>query len=330
MIRGNAPLLQTKTANILTKNVTQKNTQFIKQKATELGFSFCGISKAEFLEEEAPRLEKWLSNNMHGKMQYMENHFEKRLDPTKLVEGSKSVISLMYNYFPEKEQRKDSFNISKYAYGQDYHFIIKDKLKTFLQLLFDEIGEINARVFTDSAPILERAWAKKSGLGWIGKNTMLINKKQGSFFFLAEIILDVELQYDTPIKDYCGSCTACIDACPTDAISPNNVIDGSKCISYFTIELKDELLPKEYTKNFNDWIFGCDICQDVCPWNRFSSPHQEPLFNPDSRLLNYSKKEWEEITQDVFNEIFRKSAVKRTKFSGLKRNIEAISKNKLV
>lgn len=330
MIRGNAPLLQTKTANILTKNVTQKNTQFIKQKATELGFSFCGISKAEFLEEEAPRLEKWLSNNMHGKMQYMENHFEKRLDPTKLVEGSKSVISLMYNYFPEKEQRKDSFNISKYAYGQDYHFIIKDKLKTFLQLLFDEIGEINARVFTDSAPILERAWAKKSGLGWIGKNTMLINKKQGSFFFLAEIILDVELQYDTPIKDYCGTCTACIDACPTDAISPNNVIDGSKCISYFTIELKDELLPKEYTKNFNDWIFGCDICQDVCPWNRFSSPHQEPLFNPDSRLLNYSKKEWEEITQDVFNEIFRKSAVKRTKFSGLKRNIEAISKNKLV
>lgn len=330
MIRGNAPLLQTKTANILNKNVTQKNTQFIKQKATELGFSFCGISKAEFLEEEAPRLEKWLSNNMHGKMQYMENHFEKRLDPTKLVEGSKSVISLMYNYFPEKEQRKDSFNISKYAYGQDYHFIIKDKLKTFLQLLFDEIGEINARVFTDSAPILERAWAKKSGLGWVGKNTMLINKKQGSFFFLAEIILDVELQYDTPIKDYCGSCTACIDACPTDAILPNNVIDGSKCISYFTIELKDELLPKEYTKNFNDWIFGCDICQDVCPWNRFSSPHQEPLFNPDSRLLNYSKKEWEEITQEVFQEIFRKSAVKRTKFSGLKRNIEAISKNKLV
>lgn len=328
MIRGNAPLLQTKTANILTKNVTQKNTQFIKQKATELGFSFCGISKAEFLEEEAPRLEKWLSNNMHGKMQYMENHFEKRLDPTKLVEGSKSVISLMYNYFPEKEQRKDSFNISKYAYGQDYHFIIKDKLKTFLQVLIDEIGEINARVFTDSAPILERAWAKKSGLGWIGKNTMLINKKQGSFFFLAEIILDVELQYDSPIKDYCGSCTACINACPTDAILPNHVIDGSKCISYFTIELKDELLPNEQVRNFNDWIFGCDICQDVCPWNRFSSPHQEPLFNPDSRLLNYSKKEWEEITQDVFNEIFRKSAVKRTKFSGLKRNIEAVLKIK--
>ena len=308
------------------KNSTERNTRFIKQKAYELGFSFCGISKAEFLEEEAPRLEKWLSNNMHGKMQYMENHFEKRLDPTKLVEGSKSVISLLYNYFPEKEQQDNTYKISKYAYGQDYHFIIKDKLKTLLQLIFNEIGEANARVFTDSAPILERAWAKKSGLGWIGKNTMLINKKQGSFFFLAEIILDVELQYDAPIKDYCGSCTACIDACPTNAILPNNSIDGSKCISYFTIELKDELLPNEHTKNFNEWIFGCDICQDVCPWNRFSTPHQEPLFAPDNRLLNYSKKEWEEITEEVFQEIFRKSAVKRTKFSGLKRNIGAISK----
>jgi len=310
----------------LIKNSTERNTRFIKQKAYELGFSFCGISKAEFLEEEAPRLEKWLSNNMHGKMQYMENHFEKRLDPTKLVEGSKSVISLLYNYFPEKEQQDNTYKISKYAYGQDYHFIIKDKLKTLLQLIFNEIGEANARVFTDSAPILERAWAKKSGLGWIGKNTMLINKKQGSFFFLAEIILDVELQYDAPIKDYCGSCTACIDACPTNAILPNNSIDGSKCISYFTIELKDELLPNEHTKNFNEWIFGCDICQDVCPWNRFSTPHQEPLFAPDNRLLNYSKKEWEEITEEVFQEIFRKSAVKRTKFSGLKRNIGAISK----
>jgi len=310
----------------LIKNSTERNTRFIKQKAYELGFSFCGVAKAEFLEEEAPRLEKWLSNNMHGKMQYMENHFEKRLDPTKLVEGSKSVISLLYNYFPEKEQQDNTYKISKYAYGQDYHFIIKDKLKTLLQLIFNEIGEANARVFTDSAPILERAWAKKSGLGWIGKNTMLINKKQGSFFFLAEIILDVELQYDAPIKDYCGSCTACIDACPTNAILPNNSIDGSKCISYFTIELKDELLPNEHTKNFNEWIFGCDICQDVCPWNRFSTPHQEPLFAPDNRLLNYSKKEWEEITEEVFQEIFRKSAVKRTKFSGLKRNIGAISK----
>jgi len=310
----------------LIKNSTERNTRFIKQKAYELGFSFCGVAKAEFLEEEAPRLEKWLSNNMHGKMQYMENHFEKRLDPTKLVEGSKSVISLLYNYFPEKEQQDNTYKISKYAYGQDYHFIIKDKLKTLLQLIFNEIGEANARIFTDSAPILERAWAKKSGLGWIGKNTMLINKKQGSFFFLAEIILDVELQYDAPIKDYCGSCTACIDACPTNAILPNNSIDGSKCISYFTIELKDELLPNEHTKNFNEWIFGCDICQDVCPWNRFSTPHQEPLFAPDNRLLNYSKKEWEEITEEVFQEIFRKSAVKRTKFSGLKRNIGAISK----
>lgn len=303
-----------------------KYTQFIKQKAKELGFSFCGISKAAFLEEEAPHLEKWLSNNMHGNMHYMENHFEKRLDPTKLVEGSKSVISLLYNYYPAKEQQIDTYKISKYAYGEDYHFVIKDKLTTFLQALITEIGTIEARVFTDSAPVLERAWAKKSGLGWIGKNTMLINKKQGSFFFLAEIILDVALDYDNPIKDYCGSCTACIDACPTNAILPNNIIDGSKCISYFTIELKDEILPNEHAKNFNDWIFGCDICQDVCPWNRFAKPHQEPLFNPHEKLINYTKKEWTEITQDIFNEIFKKSAVKRTKFAGLKRNILSLKK----
>lgn len=290
-----------------------------------MGFSFCGISKAEFLEEEAPHLEKWLSKNMHGEMRYMENNFDKRLDPTKLVEGSKSVISLLYNYFPEKEQQNNTYKISKYAYGEDYHFVIKHLLKEIAKHIHSTIGTVDMRVFTDSAPILERAWAKRSGLGWVGKNSMLINKQQGSFFFLAEIILDIELDYDTPIKDYCGSCTACIDACPTHAILPNNVVDGSKCISYFTIELKDELLPKEITKNFNDWVFGCDICQDVCPWNRFSKPHQQPLFKPHEKLIGYTKKDWEEITEEIFQEIFKKSAVKRTKFAGLKRNISSAS-----
>ncbi len=261
---------------------------------------------------------------MHGKMHYMENHFDKRLDPTKLVEGSKSVISLLYNYYPEKKQQKDSYQISKYAYGEDYHFVIKDKLKDLVGFINDEIGEINARVFVDSAPVLDRVWAKKSGLGWIGKNSMLINPKKGSYFFVAEIILDLELQYDNEIKDYCGTCTACIDACPTEAILPNNVVDGSKCISYFTIELNDEIMPKEVKGKFEDWIFGCDICQDVCPWNRFSTPHNEPGFMPNGKLLSYSKNEWEELTEEVYQEIFKKSAVKRTKFNGLKRNIEFV------
>ena len=296
-------------------------TQQLKNEAIRLGFSFCGISKAEFLEEESPRLENWLKQNLHGEMHYMENHFDKRLNPTVLVEGSKSVISLMYNYFPQQQQKKDSYQISKYAYGEDYHYVIKEKLKELVQFLTDEIGEINARVFTDSAPILERAWAKKSGLGWVGKNSMLIHPKQGSFFFLAEIILDVEFDYDTPIKDYCGTCNACVEACPTEAILPNKVVDGSKCISYFTIELKDEILPNEVKGKFNDWMFGCDICQDVCPWNRFSTPTNELLFSPNQTLLNYSKNEWSELTEEIFNEIFKKSAVKRTKFEGLKRNI---------
>lgn len=304
-----------------------KYTQQIKYEASRLGFSFCGIAKAEFLEEEAPRLERWLKNNMHGKMHYMENYFDKRLDPTKLVEGSKSVISLMYNYFPDKEQIQDSYKISKYAYGQDYHHIIKNKLKQFVRFINDEIGEVDTRVFVDSAPVLDRAWAKKSGLGWIGKNSMLINPKNGSFFFLAEIILDLELDYDNEIKDFCGTCTACIDACPTEAILPNNVVDGSKCISYFTIELKDEVIPNEVKGKFDDWIFGCDICQDVCPWNRFSKTHDEPLFNPNEKLLNYSKTEWEEITEEVYQEIFKKSAVKRTKYNGLKRNIDFVGGN---
>ncbi|MGE0562420.1 MAG: tRNA epoxyqueuosine(34) reductase QueG [Flavobacteriales bacterium] len=300
-------------------------TQQIKAEASRLGFSFCGISKAEFLEEEAPRLENWLKNKLHGKMQYMENYFDKRLDPTLLVEGSKSVISLMYNYYPKELQREDSFKISKYAYGEDYHHVIKNKLKELTQFLTDEIGEINARIFTDSAPVLDRAWAKKSGLGWIGKNSMLINPKKGSFFFLAEIILDVELDIDGPIKDYCGTCNACIDACPTEAILPNKVIDGSKCISYFTIELKNEIIPHEVKGKFDDWIFGCDLCQDVCPWNRFSEPTHEYLFNPNQKLLNYSKQEWTELTEEIFNEIFKNSAVKRTKFEGLKRNLNFIS-----
>lgn len=299
-----------------------KYTQQIKTEAQRLGFSFCGISKAGFLEEEAPRLENWLNQNMHGNMQYMENNFDKRLDPTKLVEGSKSVISLLFNYFPEEEQKTDTFKISKYAYGEDYHFVIKHKLKDIVHFITDNIGEVEGRVFTDSAPVLDRAWAKKSGLGWIGKNGMLINKKQGSFFFLAEIILDLELDYDNPTTDHCGTCTACIDACPTEALLPNRVVNGSKCISYFTIELKDEILPKELNGQFNDWMFGCDVCQDVCPWNRFSLAHQEPRFKPHEKLLNFSKSDWTELTEEVFKEVFKKSAVKRTKFKGLKRNID--------
>jgi len=308
----------------MNSSLKKKYTQQIKTEASRLGFSFCGISKSEFLVEEAPRLEKWLSKKMHGEMHYMENHFDKRLDPTLLVEGSKSVISLLFNYYPEQKQKEDTFKISKYAYGEDYHFVIKDKLKDIVHYINDNIGEINARVFTDSAPVLDRAWAKKSGLGWIGKNGMLINKQQGSFFFLAEIILDLELDYDNPVTDHCGTCTACVDACPTSALLPNKVVDGSKCISYFTIELKEEVLPNEVKGKFDDWIFGCDICQDICPWNRFSLAHNEPKFIPNDKLLNYNKREWKELTEEIFQEIFKKSPVKRTKFKGLKRNIEFI------
>ena len=300
-------------------------THQIKTEASRLGFSFCGVSKAGYLEEEAPRLESWLNKKMHGDMHYMENNFDKRLDPTKLVEGSKSVISLLFNYYPEELQREDSYKISKYAYGEDYHFVIKHKLKDIVHFITDNIGDVDARVFVDSAPVLDRAWAKKSGLGWVGKNGMLINKKQGSFFFLAEIILDLELAYDNPVTDHCGTCTACVDACPTEAILPNKVVDGSKCISYFTIELKDEILPEEVTGKFNDWMFGCDICQDVCPWNRFSLVHNEPKFKPNEKLLNFSKSEWNEITEEVFQEIFKRSPVKRTKYAGLKRNINFLN-----
>ncbi len=283
---------------------------------------FCGVSKAEFLEEEAPRLEKWLEANMHGYMNYMENHFDKRLDPTLLVDGAKSVVSLALNYFPEKTQIDDTYKISKYAYGEDYHFIIKWKLKELMKFIQAEIGEVGGRVFVDSAPVLDRAWAKKSGLGWIGKNGNLINKEAGSFFFLAELIIDLELEADGPVKDYCGSCTACIDECPTDAIPEPYVVDGSKCISYLTIELKDEIIPKEFQGKMESWMFGCDICQDVCPWNRFSKPHNEPLLNPKPNLLGLNKKDWEDLTEEVFRDLFKKSAVKRTKFDGLKRNID--------
>ena len=298
-----------------------KYTQRIKTEAKRLGFLSCGISKAEFLEEEAPRLEAWLNKNMNGEMGYMENHFDKRLDPTKLVEGSKSVISLLLNYFPEETQSQNTFKVSKYAYGTDYHFVIKDKLKQLLAFIKDEIGEVHGRAFVDSAPVLDKAWAAKSGLGWMGKHSNLLTQKVGSFYFIAELIVDLELNYDTPVTDHCGSCTACIDACPTEAIVEPYVVDGSKCISYFTIEIKDNI-PSEFKGQFDDWMFGCDVCQDVCPWNRFSKPHNEPLFNPHPELLSMTKKDWEEITEETFKKIFKKSAVKRTKFEGLKRNIK--------
>jgi len=258
---------------------------------------------------------------MQGEMSYLENHFDKRLDPRLLVPDSKSVVSLLLNYFPSETQKDDSYKISKYAYGQDYHFVIKDKLKQLLQFIQEEIGEVHGRVFTDSAPVLDKAWAAKSGLGWIGKHSNLITKQNGSFYFIAELIIDLELDYDSKTTDHCGQCTACIDACPTQAIVEPYVVDGSKCISYFTIELKNEI-PSQMKGKFDDWMFGCDICQDVCPWNRFSKSHNEPLFNPKPELLSFSKKEWEEITKEVFQEIFRKNPVKRTKFSGLLRNID--------
>jgi epoxyqueuosine reductase len=304
----------------------ENHTHFIKKKAADLGFSFCGISKAEFLEDEAPRVEDWLKRGYHGKMSYLENYFDKRLDPTLLVPGAKSVISLLYNYFPENDlANRGELKIAKYAYGEDYHFVVKDKLKTFLQEIQHEIGEVHGRAFVDSAPILERVWAKKSGLGWIGKNSLLLNREMGSFFFIAELIIDLELEYDGPAKDYCGTCTACMDACPTDAIPQPFVVDGSKCISYFTIELREEI-PADVRGKFENWIFGCDICQDVCPWNRFAKPNNESKFQPHADLEKMTQREWKEITDEVFEKLFQKSAVKRTKLEGLKRNIDFLSK----
>ena len=302
-------------------NLKKKYSDFIKNKSIELGFISCGISKSGFLENEIGRFESWLKDNYHGQMSYMERNFDKRMDTTKLVAGSKSVISLLFNYYPSKEINNDSFKISKYAYGKDYHFIIKDKLKSLLSSMRNEIGEIDGRVFVDSAPIMEKAWAKKSGLGWVGKNTNLISKKTGSFFFIAEIIVDLELEYDGEVTDHCGSCTACLDACPTDALYEPYKIDASKCISYFTIELKDQF-PNDLKKDFNDWIFGCDICQDVCPWNKFSIPNKEPLLNPKNEINQYSKKDWLELTDEVFKVVFKETPLERTKFKGLKRNIQ--------
>nr|WP_147678358.1 tRNA epoxyqueuosine(34) reductase QueG [Algibacter pacificus] len=299
-----------------------KYTALIKTEAKRLGFLSCGISKAEFLEEEAPRLESYLEKGMHGEMRYMENHFDKRLNPTLLVENSKSVVSLLLNYYPAQLQEcQDAPKLSKYAYGQDYHFVIKDKLKQLLHFIQKEIGAVNGRAFVDSAPVLDKAWAAKSGLGWIGKHSNLITQQVGSFYFIAELIIDLELEYDTITTDHCGSCTACIDACPTQAITEPYVVDGSKCISYLTIELKENL-PNDFKGKMDNWMFGCDICQDVCPWNRFSKPHNEPLFNPHPELLSMSKKDWEEITEDTFKKVFQKSAVKRTKYAGLTRNIK--------
>lgn len=294
----------------------------IKEKATELGFYSVGIAKAEFMEEEARHLEKWLSKSYHGEMSYMENHFDKRVDPTKLVPGARSVISLAYNYFTDQEQEDEMApKIASYAYGKDYHKVIKKKLKEFLFYIIENFGQVTARIFVDSAPVLEREWAERAGLGWKGKNTLLINKDKGSFFFLAEIVLDLELDYDHRLKDHCGTCTRCIDACPTDAIKEEGyILDASKCISYLTIELKNAI-PDYFSGKMDNWMFGCDICQDVCPWNKFSSPHTEEKFLPQSELLGMKKDDWEEITEEIFDKVFQGSAVKRTKFSGLKRNI---------
>ena len=298
-----------------------RNTQFIKSEAKRLGFLSCGISKAGFLEEDAPRLENWLNKQMNGQMSYMENNFDKRLNPTLLVDDAKSVVSLLLNYYPSEFQIEESYKISKYAYGQDYHSVIKNKLKELLFSIQSTIGEVSGRAFVDSAPILDKAWAAKSGLGWIGKNGNLLTQQVGSFYFIAELIIDLELEYDNATTDHCGSCTACIDACPTDAIVSPYIVDGSKCISYFTIELKENI-PQEMKGKFEDWAFGCDVCQDVCPWNKFSKPHKEPLFNPSPEVLSMSKKDWTEITEETFNSIFKNSPLKRAKFTGLKGNID--------
>ncbi|MAV80355.1 MAG: tRNA epoxyqueuosine(34) reductase QueG [Flavobacteriaceae bacterium] len=302
----------------------KKRTNLIKSAAKDLGFLSCGVSKAEFLEEEAPRLEQWLQDGKHGKMAYMEKHFDKRLDPRLLVPGAKSVVSLLLNYYNDEQQKNGVPKISKYAYGTDYHIVIKHKLKKLLQTIYDEIGEVNGRVFVDSAPVMDKAWATRSGLGWTGKNTNLITQKVGSFFFIAEMIIDIELEFDTPVTDHCGTCTACIDACPTEALTPYN-IDASKCISYLTIELKDQI-PDEFQNKMDNWAFGCDVCQDVCPWNRFSKSHSEPLFDSRPEVLDFTKKDWEELTEDTFETIFKNSAVKRTRYEGLKRNLSFLSR----
>lgn len=302
----------------------RERTQYIKATAQRLGFSFCGISRAEFLDEEARRLEEWLNKGFQGKMSYLENHFDKRLDPSLLVPGAKSVVSLLYNYFPRQELPQSGYKIARYAYGEDYHTVIREKLRTFMDDIRNTIGDVHGRVFVDSAPVMERAWAKKSGLGWIGKNSLLLNKDAGSYFFLAELVIDLELEYDGPVKDHCGTCTACMDACPTDAIPQPYVVDGSRCISYFTIELREDI-PTGVKGKFENWIFGCDICQEVCPWNRFARPHNEPRFDPSPELQEMTTRDWEELTDEVFQKVFKNSPLKRAKFEGISRNVRFVS-----
>jgi len=306
----------------------QKNTNFIKSSAGLLGFDYCGIAKAAPLVEDAFKLEKWLNKGMHGTMQYMENHFDLRINPTKLVPGAKSVITLLKNYYPEQEQSNEAPRISKYAFGKDYHEVIREKLNELIRLIQENIGAVNGRGFVDSAPVLERSWAVRSGLGWVGKNGNLINKQSGSFYFIATLITDLALLYDDPLtKDYCGTCTKCIDACPTDAILPDKVVDGSKCISYFTIELKEMLIPGEMKGKFDNWMFGCDTCQDVCPWNRFSNPHHEINFSPIPEVLTISTREWEVMTEEGFKNIFKESPLRRTKFKGIQRNLKFLKQD---
>lgn len=301
----------------------QQHTSFIKKTASRLGFDYCGIAKAERLDDDARRLEQWLEKGMHGSMQYMENYFDLRVDPARLVPGARSVITLLKNYYPDQQQADDVPKISKYAFGKDYHEVIRKHLNVLLKLVKEEVGEINGRGFVDSAPVMERTWAQRSGLGWVGKNGNLISKQSGSFYFIATLITDLELVYDDPFaKDYCGSCTKCIDACPTVAILPDKVIDGSKCISYFTIELKEQLIPGEMKGKFDGWMFGCDLCQDICPWNRFSQPHHEADFTPIPEILNLSMNEWEEMTEENFRKIFRDSPLRRAKFNGIRRNLK--------
>jgi len=304
----------------------QENTQYLKSLASDLGFSFCGVSRAAFLEEEAPKLEAWLKQGYAGQMSYLERNTDKRLDPRLLVPGAKSVVSLLYNYSPPDELPDSGFKVSRYAYGEDYHVVIKEVLFEMVERLREKIGAIDGRVFVDSAPVMERTWAARSGLGWIGKNSLLLNKQQGSYFFLAELILDLDLEPDGPAKDYCGSCTACMDACPTGAIPEPYVVNGSACISYFTIELKDSI-PETVKGKFGQWIFGCDICQEVCPWNRFAKPHTQPRFSPTDALKDMKRSDWTELTEDVFNGLFPRSAVRRTGYEGLTRNIRFVSES---
>lgn len=299
--------------------LTDQHTVLVKNAALAAGFDFCGIARVQRLDDDARRLEKWLNAGMHGGMKYMENHFDLRVDPARLVPGARSVITLLKNYFPSQTVP----HISKYAYGQDYHQVIKTALKRMISELQDKIGHFDGRGFVDSAPVLERTWAQKSGLGWVGRSGNLINKQGGSFFFIATLIVDVQLTYDDPFaKDYCGSCQRCVESCPTEAILPDRTINGSKCISYFTIELKEEIIPQEMKGKFGDWMFGCDVCQDVCPWNRFSKPHEEVAFQPLPEILNFTTREWEELTEEAFKKIFRDSPLSRAKYKGIQRNIQ--------